>query len=329
METLEAIATLMRQAVAAYTKVRFQYALELFERALALAEATQPADSLVTAFVLHSFCFSRVKSYGDASVRGEHEAQRAAWREDPRTSDMSRRCLQLLLVRNDAGTLSCLTPDEAFYQKRYQEVDELTDDSAKWLGGSALLKAASMAITGWAYVKKVHVYGDADLDLLVRAVLATLRLTMQRCTERITGERVGELKELEVTFMINSIDAVNLAAVIAESRPYLPVLRMHGLTSAEEQKMSRVLSVLETRCNDANKRMQSQNAARKERAAADVARHGLRRCTLPDCGAQEPHPKAFKLCGRCKSVAYCSPEHAAQDWRRHKRDGCSSPAAAE
>jgi hypothetical protein len=62
----------------------------------------------------------------------------------------------------------------------------------------------------------------------------------------------------------------------------------------------------------------------RERAAADVARHGLRRCALPSCGAQEAHPKLFKLCGRCRAAAYCYAAHGKDDWKRHKRDdGCS------
>jgi hypothetical protein len=65
------------------------------------------------------------------------------------------------------------------------------------------------------------------------------------------------------------------------------------------------------------------------RAAADVARHGLRTCALPECQQTEPQPKAFKLCGRCKAVVYCCPAHQQQDWRRHKRnDGCTAAAAA-
>ena len=65
------------------------------------------------------------------------------------------------------------------------------------------------------------------------------------------------------------------------------------------------------------------NSERSMRAAADLARHGLRRCSLPDCGATEPHPKAFKVCGRCLRAAYCGPACQTQDWTRHKReDGC-------
>ncbi len=68
-----------------------------------------------------------------------------------------------------------------------------------------------------------------------------------------------------------------------------------------------------------------QLVAVQERGAADVARHGLRRCALPACDAQEPHPKLFKLCGRCRGVAYCCAEHSKADWKRHKReDGCTA-----
>jgi hypothetical protein len=63
----------------------------------------------------------------------------------------------------------------------------------------------------------------------------------------------------------------------------------------------------------------------RDRAAADLARYGLRRCALPSCDAQEPHPKFFKLCGRCRGVVYCCPEHSKEDWKRHKReDGCKA-----
>jgi hypothetical protein len=69
------------------------------------------------------------------------------------------------------------------------------------------------------------------------------------------------------------------------------------------------------------------NKQAREAAAADVARHGLRACALPGCGAVEPHPKAFKLCGRCRGAVYCSAAHQREDWRRHKRDdGCKAPA---
>ncbi len=62
------------------------------------------------------------------------------------------------------------------------------------------------------------------------------------------------------------------------------------------------------------------------RAAADVARHGLRSCALPSCGATEEYPKTYKLCGRCRGAAYCCAAHSKEDWKRHTReDGCAAP----
>jgi hypothetical protein len=46
----------------------------------------------------------------------------------------------------------------------------------------------------------------------------------------------------------------------------------------------------------------------------------LRRCSLPACGAAEPHRRAFKVCSRCRKHAYCCVAHQAEDWSRHKRD---------
>jgi hypothetical protein len=61
--------------------------------------------------------------------------------------------------------------------------------------------------------------------------------------------------------------------------------------------------------------------------ARAMARHGLRACALPACERVESEPKAFKVCSRCQHAAYCSKEHQAADWRRHKGEDCKPPAA--
>jgi hypothetical protein len=74
--------------------------------------------------------------------------------------------------------------------------------------------------------------------------------------------------------------------------------------------------------------MHMDRATHRQRVDADVARHGLRACALPECDAVEPHPKTFKICSRCRAVCYCSAAHQAEDWKRHKReDGCKAPPA--
>jgi hypothetical protein len=104
-----------------------------------------------------------------------------------------------------------------------------------------------------------------------------------------------------------------------------------GLTAAEETALRQLaarqegaygLSAEQKRMLNERVNLQSQQAA-----AADTARHGLRRCALAACNAQEAHPKLFKLCSRCRGAAYCCAEHQTEDWKRHKReDGCK-PAA--
>jgi hypothetical protein len=102
--------------------------------------------------------------------------------------------------------------------------------------------------------------------------------------------------------------------------------RVCGLSRAEEEALRRMVHW--NRSLDGTpwlSRLQAHVAEQQQNAAADVARHGLRACALPECAHTEPHPKAFKLCGRCRGAAYCSVAHQQADWRRHKRaDGCKA-----
>ena len=57
-----------------------------------------------------------------------------------------------------------------------------------------------------------------------------------------------------------------------------------------------------------------------ERGEALVQRHGLAACGNAGCGRVESCPKAFKVCARCRSAAYCSQECATAAWRTHRAD---------
>ena len=109
-----------------------------------------------------------------------------------------------------------------------------------------------------------------------------------------------------------------------------------GLTVAEraslEALFARARSAAGVGDPDAEEALRVQgkewSAARAAQAAASLARHGLQRCTLPACGAQEPAPRTYKKCSRCGKVYYCCVEHQHADWRRHKReDGCKKAQA--
>ena len=52
--------------------------------------------------------------------------------------------------------------------------------------------------------------------------------------------------------------------------------------------------------------------------AAKKAGMPLRACALPSCGAREAHVGHFKRCSACGSVVYCSKAHQAEHWPAHK-----------
>jgi hypothetical protein len=102
-----------------------------------------------------------------------------------------------------------------------------------------------------------------------------------------------------------------------------------GLSAAEQtalrQLAERHKAAFERNQQELPKVVKDLKAERQQAAATDLACHGLRRCALPACDAQEAHPKLFKLCGRCRGAAYCRAQHSKEDWKRHKReDGCTA-----
>ena len=63
------------------------------------------------------------------------------------------------------------------------------------------------------------------------------------------------------------------------------------------------------------------------RQRANIAKHGLRDCTLPSCSKTEKTVKEFAGCSGCRTVVYCCLEHQALDWRAHKK-ACREKEAA-
>jgi hypothetical protein len=126
--------------------------------------------------------------------------------------------------------------------------------------------------------------------------------------------------------------AVHSLVTLALSDEAGLLLRMRatcGLTAAEETALRQLAErhQAEAKCEkqELPKWVEGINANMQQAAAMDTARHGLRRCALPSCDAQEAHPKLFKLCGRCNATAYCCKQHQTEDWKRHKReDGCQA-----
>ncbi len=60
------------------------------------------------------------------------------------------------------------------------------------------------------------------------------------------------------------------------------------------------------------------NGAARALSAAHALSPALRGCALPGCAAREMHPRQFKRCAACATLAYCCKAHQVEDWPRHK-----------
>jgi hypothetical protein len=301
---------------------------ELHGRLLAAAEASQPADSLIIASLLRGAVSARLAAISTQSGASDTaEAARRAWRSDGVLTS-SRRCLALLNVRARKGTLWTLTPDEAAYMHGDPRTAEL-------LGGEALFACARDAVRWWPRTR-------ADEEERVAGVLGALRALLARdatgALER--SPTTGRLWEIESgpTFgwVVQNLLDVTLSAENFDGSRNTTLAQLRGatrdaLTAREEAALRAVQARVSNTAPDVGAWDAPASvlmAARMARAQADVARHGLRACALPSCGATEPQPKAFKVCSRCRKAAYCSPQHQAEDWKRHKRaDGCTTAAS--
>jgi hypothetical protein len=236
---------------------------------------------------------------------GYLDALAAAWVRDEQALPLAQRCLALLHARWRAGALFALTSEEAAF---------FADSGLNMPcpGAEVYIRCASDAACHWPALRTPR-----EEEARVRRVHSALRAALEL-------EARGGLNDVALS---TSIALKNLLTYLLLGPPHglLQQLRsVCGLTPADEIAMQR----LQQRNNEFLQGMQSgadQLASIQERGAEDVARHGLRRCALPACDAQEAHPKLFKLCGRCRGAAYCCAVHSKEDWKRHKReDGCTA-----
>jgi hypothetical protein len=124
-----------------------------------------------------------------------------------------------------------------------------------------------------------------------------------------------------------TLSALCIVLQVLDDASWLHRLRSTcGLSHAEEAKLRKLYHALLQGHEARLEVTKNDFSAMGARGAEDVARHGLRSCALPSCGATEAYPKTYKLCGRCRGAAYCCAAHSKEDWKRHKReDGCAAP----
>jgi hypothetical protein len=167
----------------AYGRLRLPRALELYERALALAEKTAPESTLLIVMLLEKILDSRMNLAigGNASVTEDLKALAAlhiaAWRDDLQLLRLSQRRLGLLRARWAAGTLLTPTPEEAHFS------DKLSPRTSETLGMVLFVSWAGEAIQNWPCtlltpaddVERLHGVHEA-----LCAVLTMQPLTLER-----------------------------------------------------------------------------------------------------------------------------------------------------
>jgi hypothetical protein len=336
---LAAVLQLLDAATHASERGRLARAIELYERAVAAVEEEEEEETLRGSLVLPVLQCKLAGMYiKDAVARCTDSTPpataAAAMRLDAHTLfcdspgrptlSLSQRCLALFHARWRAGSLLAPTPQEVAF-----------------FGGGAVqaqlntiffyISCANLAVAGdWprnlrsraeeaAHVHGVHgalrmaLEADAQGIKLADAspngddVCAAVRIFFSLLHQTLNEDNM--LRQLRATCGLTRDDEAALWQLVQRAGARTPAEQSQNL-----EEMNRIsIGVL---------------AAERERASADVARHGLRRCALPECQQAEPHPKAFKLCGRCRKVVYCSAAHQQEDWRRHKRDdGCKAATA--
>jgi hypothetical protein len=334
----DAVAALVRLYNAA-TEVerlgRTSRAIELYESTLAAAEkALLPRDSLIVADVLGNIVTQLL-----TRVSYERATDDATWLGDgERLFTLASKTLALCEARFRAGTLFTPTADE----HTFFDAVGLTKQPARFRGARAYAICAAQVLPNWPTPDT-----DQESEEMLRVVGCALRAMLEMKRRGLLDWReldAGQLQQLRTSQASRQQDA----AFAIFLRPYVHKLLQYAMntrdggaweglrttcafTALEETALRQLASSSgsDPHCVLGQQMIHTVVAARHRRAAEDIARHGLRACTLPECQQTEPYPKTFKVCSRCRAACYCSAAHQQQDWRRHKReDGCSAAAAA-
>jgi hypothetical protein len=328
-EKVAPLLQLKRAAEHASDLGRLARAIELYERAVAAAEETLPRDSLITAACLDEAKRMRIEQALATVHCGNNpmtcDVLKAAWSFDERIQVLSQRCLSLCHDRFRAGTLFTPTPEEVAY-----------------FAGDTMPTALQGAVMFWqcatdAAIFRPSTHACAESETHLHAIYGALRAALEVVSCGMLhggGAAPAGAQTTSDPFARAAVFRGHLVRVALRddgAGGLLQQLRSTcGMSTAEEAALRRMVDWNQALdATPSASRLLASLAEQQQRADADVARHGLRACALPECAQTEPQPKTFKVCGRCRGVVYCSAVHQQQDWRRHKRtDGCAAAAAA-
>jgi hypothetical protein len=320
--TVAPLLQLKRAANKADTLSRFARAEELYKRALAAAELALPRDSLIIAALLGALSTAHITNAAQASPDSPHAVAER--------TDLYQRSFHLLHARWHAGTLFTPTAEEVAYLVE----DEYPFLPAQMCGAFFYILVAELLVRlHRLFPPRTPAEAEARLQGIYGALRVALEADARGMLERHprTGQAwTASSRGFAMVALLKS--AMHLLVTFALSNEAGLLLRMRatcGLSPAEETALRQLAERHKAahQCYEQQlpKHIKDAEARQHQTAAADAARHGLRRCALPSCDAQEAHPKLFKLCGRCRGAAYCCAQHSKEDWKRHKReDGCAA-----
>jgi hypothetical protein len=184
------------------------------------------------------------------------------------------------------------------------------------------INVAGDAVAWWPPLRE-----PAAEEARLRGVAGALRALVVIFDHGLPAQEQSGPRVPGMRVLFDGIEPLLRFLTCARDSGLLRKLRAGELISSEEEHVlvQRVLPTAYEAAREGREAALMQRNVQLRRAAADVARHGLRQCALPGCGATEAQPKAFKVCSRCRKAAYCSAAHQQEDWRRHKRaDACAA-----
>jgi hypothetical protein len=255
------------------------------------------------------------------SVQSPGYAQRvrAAWHHGAQMLSLSQRAMALLLARARAGTLLAPTATEvAFFTG-----EKLAH--AQTVGAHLLLGCAEQAVFNWPPLG-----APAEEEARLQGVASALRAALQldASGELQRGPRFEDCGAMTLVLVAECDKDHTAGGLLHQLRVMTGGLSPAEWTALYELALRLKPAVERHHANAKDMIDAVLFRTLQQRAAADVARHGLRRCALPSCDVTEPHPQAHKLCSGCRGVVYCCKAHQVEDRRRHKRAETCVPGRA-
>jgi hypothetical protein len=294
---------LWRSANDAKMRLRLPRALELFERALVLAETTMLESTLLATQLLQQIITTRISlavggSAACTDLAGRVLLYKAAWRDDEQLLRLSQRWLGLLRARWAAGTLLTPTPEEACFAECFGR-------TAASLGVESSVAWAYSALLNWPQEAALTLAEGAQcLHGVYDALCAAVEMWTRDlgCNESI----------------LSLLDDV-LDIALHAAGPWLPRLRdTCGLSHADETKLRNLLHTVAQGQSARQERGDGALAAFDARAAADMARcrpallraAGLRRHggVPQDVQAVRPLPRCRLLLRRAQQGGLEAPQ---------------------